>query len=125
MNPIEIILALFAVVAALAYLATRLRVPYPIFLVLGGLALSFVPNLPRVALEPNIVFLVFLPPILYFAAVQTSWRDFKANGRPIALLAVGLVLFTTSLVAVAAHFIIGMSWPVAFVLGAIVSPPDA
>jgi Na+/H+ antiporter len=125
MNPIEIILGLFAAVAALAYLATRLRVPYPIFLVLGGLALGFVPNLPRVTLEPNIVFLVFLPPILYYAGAQTSWRDFKANRRPIALLAVGLVLFTTALVAVAAHYLIRMSWPAAFVLGAIVSPPDA
>jgi CPA1 family monovalent cation:H+ antiporter len=72
-----------------------------------------------------VVFLVFLPPILYFAGAQTSWRDFKANRRPIALLAVGLVLFTTAMVAVAAHYLIGMSWPAAFVLGAIVSPPDA
>jgi CPA1 family monovalent cation:H+ antiporter len=125
MNPIEIILGLFAAVAALAYLATRLRVPYPIFLVLGGLALGFWPHLPRVALAPDVVFLVFLPPILYYAGAQTSWRDFKANRRPIALLAVGLVLFTTALVAVAAHYLIGMSWPAAFVLGAIVSPPDA
>jgi CPA1 family monovalent cation:H+ antiporter len=125
MNPIEIILGLFAAVAALAYLATRLRVPYPIFLVLGGLALGFWPHLPHVALAPDVVFLVFLPPILYYAGAQTSWRDFKANRRPIALLAVGLVLFTTALVAVAAHYLIGMSWPAAFVLGAIVSPPDA
>ncbi len=125
MNPIEIILGLFAAVAALAYLATRLRVPYPIFLVLGGLALSFIPNLPRVTLAPDVVFIVFLPPILYYAAVQTSWRDFRANRRPIALLAFGLVLFTTALVAVAARFLVGMPWPAAFVLGAIVSPPDA
>src|SRR3954447_13787927 len=126
LNPIEVILALFAVVAALAYLATRLRVPYPIFLVVGGLALGFWPDLPRVALAPDVVFLVFLPPILYYAGAQTSWRDFKANRRPILLLAVGLVLFTTAMVAVAAHYLIGiMSWPAAFVLGAIVSPPDA
>jgi CPA1 family monovalent cation:H+ antiporter len=125
MKSIEIILSLFAAVAALAYLANRLRVPYPIFLVLGGLALGFVPNLPRLALEPDVVFLVFLPPILYYAGAQTSWRDFKANRRPIALLAIGLVLFTTALVAVAAHYLLAMSWPAAFVLGAIVSPPDA
>lgn len=129
MNPIEVILALFAAVAALAYLASRLRVPYPIFLVVGGLALGFVPrfvhNFPTINLAPEVVFLVFLPPILYYAGSLTSWRDFKANRRPIALLAIGLVLFTTVLVAVAAHYLVGMSWPVAFVLGAIVSPPDA
>jgi monovalent cation/hydrogen antiporter len=125
MHVIELIVILFAAVAGLAYVAARLRVPYPIFLVLGGLALSFIPNLPRVALEPQIVFLLFLPPILYQAALMTSWRDFKANRRPIGLLAFGLVLFTTALVAVAAHYWSGMSWPAAFVLGAIVSPPDA
>jgi CPA1 family monovalent cation:H+ antiporter len=125
MHPFEIILTLFLAVAALAALASRIKVPYPIFLVLGGLALSFIPNLPRPALDPNAVFLVFLPPILYYAGLQTPWRDFRANIRPIGLLAFGLVLFTTALVAVAAHFLLGMSWAAGFVLGAIVSPPDA
>jgi CPA1 family monovalent cation:H+ antiporter len=125
MHAIELIVLLFAAVAALAYGATRLRVPYPIFLVVGGLALSFIPNLPRATLAPDIVFLLFLPPILYHAALMTSWRDFKANRRPIALLAFGLVLFTTAVVAAAAHYWAGMSWAAGFVLGAIVSPPDA
>ena len=125
MHPVEVILTLFVFVAALAALAHRIRVPYPIFLVLGGLALSFIPDLPRVALDPNVVFLVFLPPILYYAGLLTSWRDFRANLRPISLLAFGLVLFTTALVAVAAHYLVGLPWAAAFVLGAIVSPPDA
>src|SRR3712207_4758256 len=125
MHETEIILGLLVAVAALAWVANRLHVPYPIVLVLGGLALGFVPRLPRVELRPDLVFLFFLPPLLYYAALQTSWRDFKANLRPISLLAVGLVLFTTCLVAVAAKwFIGGFTWASAFVLGAIVSPPD-
>src|SRR5829696_3537725 len=83
MHPIELVLCLFGAVALLAYLAARIKVPYPIFLVLGGLALSRIPNLPRVALEPDLVLLLFLPPILYYAGLMTSWRDFKANRRPI------------------------------------------
>jgi len=124
-NETEIILGLLLVVAAVAWVANRLRIPYPILLVIGGLALSFIPRLPSVNLKPDHVFLLFLPPILYYAGLQTSWRDFRANIRPIALLAVGLVLFTTLAVAIAAHVIIGMSWATSFVLGAIISPPDA
>ncbi|HYO08028.1 MAG TPA: Na+/H+ antiporter [Tepidisphaeraceae bacterium] len=126
MHTTEIILGLLTAVAALAWLASRLRVPYPILLVLGGLGLSFVPHLPRIELNPEHVFLLFLPPILYYAATQTSWRDFRANLRPITLLAVGLVLFCTVAVAYAAHQLVpGLSWASAFVLGAIISPPDA
>ena len=105
---------------------TRLKVPYPILLVLGGLALAFIPGLPRVDINPELVLLVFLPPLLFGAAWFTSWRDFAANKRAIGLLAIGLVVATTTAVAWVAHAVIpGMSWPVAFVLGAIVSPPDA
>src|SRR5687767_10444197 len=127
MSGIEIIIGLLVVVTALAWLASRLKLPYPILLVLGGLAIGFVPGLPRHELElhPELVFLFFLPPLLYYAGLLTSWRDFKANLRPISLLAVGLVFFTTVLVAVVAHTWMGMSWPAAFALGAIVSPPDA
>jgi CPA1 family monovalent cation:H+ antiporter len=123
---VETILGLLIAVAALAWLASRLKISYPIFLVLGGLALGFVPRLPRVVLHPDLVFLVFLPPVLYYAALLTSWRDFSANLRPIGLLAIGLVLFTTCLTAEVAHWLIpGMAWGTAFVLGAIISPPDA
>ena len=115
---------LMIVVLALATIANRLLIPYPIFLVVGGLALSFVPQAPVIPLEPDLVFLTFLPPILWAAAYFTSLRDFRANLRPITLLAVGLVAATTVAVAVVARAIIpGLSWAAAFVLGAIVSPP--
>jgi monovalent cation/hydrogen antiporter len=125
MHDFEILLGLLAAVAVLAVVAQKLQIPYPILLVLGGLALGFVPGLPKVELEPDVVFLLFLPPLLTSAAWNTSWRDFQASRRPILLLAIGLVLVTTSAVAVVAHLGIGMPWAVAFALGAIVSPPDA
>ena len=110
MNPIETILALLVAVAALAWVAARVGVAYPILLVLGGLAIGFVPGLPQVALNPDYVFVLFLPPILFGAAYFTPIRDFKANARPILLLAVGLVLFTTVVVGVVANALIpGMS----------------
>jgi len=116
---------LLAVVAALATLAARIKIPYPILLVLGGLVLGFVPGLPRIELEPDVVFLLFLPPLLYVSALFTSWRDFRANLRPISLLAVGLVLMTTCVVAVVTHWALDLPWAAAFALGAIVSPTDA
>lgn len=125
MHEIEIILGLLLVVAALAVVAEKLEVPYPILLVLGGLVLGFVPGLPHVELDPEVVFVLFLPPLLTSAAWNTSWRDFRFNLRPILLLAIGLVLVTTSAVAVVAHAAIGLTWATGFVLGAIVSPPDA
>ena len=125
MGEIEIILVLLAAVVALATLARKFGIPYPIFLVLGGLVLAFVPGLPEVELEPEIVFVLFLPPLLFSSAFFTSWRDFRANIRAIGLLAVGLVLATVVAVAAVAHFVAGLSWPAAFVLGAIVSPTDA
>jgi CPA1 family monovalent cation:H+ antiporter len=123
---VELIALLFAAVLALAAVARRLVVPYPILLVLGGLVLGFVPGLPPVRINPDIVFFVFLPPVLWAAAFFTSFRDFKANLRPIGLLAVGLVLATTAVVAVVARAVVpGLGWPAAVTLGAIVSPPDA
>ena len=126
LHPVEVILALLLIAIGIALLSARLKVPYPILLVLGGLALSFIPGLPRVQLQPDLVFLVFLPPLLYYAGLLTTWRDFLANIRPISFLAVGLVLFTTAAVALVADALIpGLSLAGAFVLGAIVSPPDA
>jgi len=123
---IEVIMGLLAAVAALALLARKLPLPYPILLVLGGLSLAIIPGLPRVRLNPELVFLCFLPPLLYPAALFTSWRDFRANLRPILLLAVGLVLFTTVAVGFLAHYFIPeLPLAAGFVLGAIVSPPDA
>jgi monovalent cation/hydrogen antiporter len=112
-------------VAALSVIARRINVPYPILLVIGGLALGFVPGLPDVELDPEIVLVVFLPPLLYSAAFFSSLRDLRANMRPITLLATGLVLFTAVAVAVVAHAVIdGIPWAAAFALGAIVSPTD-
>ncbi len=121
-----LILGLLVAMVVLAIMAPRLRIPYPILLVLGGLLIGFVPGLPRFTSNPDIVFLLFLPPLLYSSAWMTSWRDFRANLGPISLLALGLVLLTTLVVAVVAHGLIpGLPWAVAFVLGAIVSPTDA
>jgi monovalent cation/hydrogen antiporter len=122
---IILVVSLLAVVVALSALAVRLVVPAPIVLVVGGVLLSFLPDLPTIDLAPELVLLVFLPPLIYAAAWETSWREFHANLRPILLLAIGLVLVTTSLVAVVAHVVVGLPWGVAFVLGAIVSPTDA
>src|SRR5947207_718376 len=126
MHQAEIIVLLFALVAVLAVLACKVALPYPIVLVIGGLALSFVPRLPEVKLNPDTVFYFILPALLYPAALFTSWRDFRRNLRPILLLAIGLVLVTTVTVAWIAHTILPMlPWAAAFALGAIVSPPDA
>ena len=126
MHPVELVLALLLLVALLTVTARRIGVPYPILMTLGGLALGLLPGLPRVELAPDIVFLLFLPPLLFAAAFFTSPRELAANARPIGLLAVGLVLATTVIVAVAVHTLAsGVPWAVAFALGAIVSPPDA
>ncbi|RCR68990.1 Na+/H+ antiporter [Larkinella punicea] len=126
MTNLEIVLVLMAILAALASVTQKLKIPYPILLVIAGLVLGFLPIVPDIHLESEVVFLIFLPPLLYEAAGNISWHEFKAYRRPIGLLAVWLVFFTTVTVAVVAHYCIpGFSWPLAFVLGAITSPPDA
>lgn len=126
MHEIELVLALMVAVAAVATVAQALRAPYPILLVLVGLVLGLIPAVPEVELAPDLVFLLFLPPLLYIAAFDTSFRDVRAALRPIVSLAVGLVLATTAAVAVLAHALLpDLGWPAAFALGAIVSPPDA
>jgi CPA1 family monovalent cation:H+ antiporter len=118
-------IGLLVAVAAMLAVAPSLRVPFPILLVLGGLAISFVPGMPEFELQPELVFFAVLPPLLYGAAFFTSLRDLRANMRPIGLLAIGLVVATTVGVAVVAHAVIdGLTWPAAFVLGAVVSPTD-
>ena len=126
LHQLEVIIMLLAVVLALTTIAQKVGIPYPIFLVLGGLVLGVVPGLPPVTLHPDLVFLVFLPPILWAAAYFTSLREFRQNLRPISLLAVGLVLATSAGVAAVAHALLpGIGWAEAITLGAIVSPPDA
>src|SRR5256884_2059673 len=126
MNVIEVVLGLLSAVAGLALISRKIPIPFPILLVLGGLLLGLIPGLPRVQLRPDLVFLFFLPPLLYPAALFTPWRDFRANLRPILLLALGLVLFTTAAVGFLVHYFIPeLPLAAGFVLGAIISPPDA
>jgi Na+/H+ antiporter len=120
-----LVFGLLVAIAALAVLAGVLRVPYPITLVLGGAVIGFLPGVPSVQLDPDIVLLIFLPPLLYGAAFFTSVRDLRRNARPIALLAIPLVFVTMAAVAVVAHTVVGLGWAESFVLGAIVSPTDA
>ena len=102
-----------------------LRVPYPILLVLGGLVIGLLPGMPDVELPPDLVLVAFLPPLLYSAAFYTSLREFRANVRPIGVLAVGLVFATMGAVALVAHEVVaGLSWEEAFILGAVVAPTD-
>ncbi|HUD49393.1 MAG TPA: Na+/H+ antiporter [Candidatus Baltobacteraceae bacterium] len=122
---IELLLGLVLAVAGLALLARKLQIAYPIPLVIGGLLLGFFPGLPVLRLDPDLVFILFLPPLLYTAAFFTPWRDFHANIAPILRLAIGLVLFSTVAVAWFAHQFMGFPLAAAFVLGAINSPPDA
>jgi monovalent cation/hydrogen antiporter len=120
-----VLLGLLVAGAALLAIAQVVRVPYPILLVLGGLALGFVPGMPTIELSPDLVLVAFLPPLLYGAAFFTPLRELRANAGSISTLAVGLVLATTVAVAVVAHAVIPeLTWPTAFVLGAIVSPTD-
>ena len=117
---------LMTFIFGLGLLARRLCVPYPILFVLGGLLISFLPHLPRLTLDPDFIFFVFLPPLLYIQAFYTSWRDFRRELRPISLLAIGLVLVTAVTVAFVSHALIpGFPLASGFVLGAIISPPDA
>ena len=125
MDDFEIFLAvLFVAVAGLNTIARWLSVPYPIPLVIGGLVLGLVPGMPEIELDPDLVLVVFLPPLLYAAAFFSDLRSLKTNLRAISLAAVGLVLATMAVVAVLGHEVIGLSWPIAFTLGAIVSPTD-
>src|SRR6059058_4967496 len=121
----ELILICLVAVALLALVARKIRVPYPILLTCGGVLLALVPGLPAIQLEPQLVFNLFLPPLLYPAAVFTSWRDFRMNLRPILTLAIVLVLLTMTAAAYVFHGSTGLPLAVAFVFGAIISPPDA
>jgi Na+/H+ antiporter len=125
MSTVELVVLLIPVAVGMQLLATWLKVPAPTLLVVGGLALALIPGLPRAVLDPNVVFLTFIPPLLFFGAITAPWRQFKIRAWPILSLSVFLVLVTMTVVAVVAHA--GMSiftWAAAFTLGAIVSPPD-
>jgi monovalent cation/hydrogen antiporter len=120
-----VLLALLVMLGVLLVAGPRLRIPYPILLVLGGLALGFVPGVPTLSLPPDVVLVAVLPPLVYLSAFNTPLRELRANIRSIGVLAIGLVVATTVLVAVAAHAVVGgLPWSAAFVLGAVVSPTD-
>jgi CPA1 family monovalent cation:H+ antiporter len=121
----ELILICLVAVALLAIVARKIRIPYPILLTVGGVALALVPGLPAIHLDPELVFSLFLPPLLYPAAVYTSWRDFRANLRSILPLAIVLVLLTMTATAYLFHYLVGLPLAVGFVFGALISPPDA
>ncbi len=118
------LLLLLAVLVVVALAARRLRTAPSVLLVVAGACLAFVPGLPHIELAPELVLLGLLPPLIYSAGVAMSWREFRFNLRPIVLLAVGCVVFTTCAVAVAVHWLLGMPLAVSFLLGAIVAPPD-
>lgn len=123
---LELVLFLMICAVALGWLARHFNFPYPIALVAGGALLGLIPNLPQFPFDPQFILIIVLPPILYQAALLTSWSDFKTNIRPISLLAIGLVIATTLAVGAALKFMVpSVPWAAAFVLGAIVSPPDA
>jgi CPA1 family monovalent cation:H+ antiporter len=123
---LEITLALLAVCLGFAVVARRTRLPYAVVLILGGMVLAFIPGLPRVEMDPTVALAAFLPPLLQASAWRTDWQDFRANLRPILLLAVGAVLFTAACVAVVAKLILpDLPWAAAIALGAVVAPPDA
>lgn len=121
---IQTLLLLLAVLAVVAAAAQRLKLAPSILLVVAGVGLALVPGLPPIEMAPEIVLLIILPPLIYSAGVSMSWREFHFNLRPIFLLAFGCVVFTTCAVAAAVHWLLGWPWAVAFVLGAIVAPPD-
>lgn len=117
-------LALMLLVAALSVVAGRTAMPAPILMMLAGAAVSLVPGVPALHLKSELVLMLLLPPLLYSSGVSMSWRGFKKNLSAILLMAVGCVVFTASAVAVVGHYALGLSWPIGFVLGAVVSPPD-
>ncbi|GAB3572742.1 cation:proton antiporter [Hymenobacter daeguensis] len=126
MKNFEIIVSLLGVLSVLAVLANRYKLPYPVLLVGAGLLIGIVPGVPVIRLHPDVVFLLFLPPLLYDASATVSWHEVKAHRGQISLLAIGLVFFTVGAVACVVHFgLPGFGWPVSFVLGAVLAPPDA
>jgi CPA1 family monovalent cation:H+ antiporter len=120
----QIVLALLAVLVVVAVAARKLNIAPSILLVVAGVGLALVPGLPAMQLAPELVLLLILPPLIYSAGVSMSWREFKFNLRPITLLAFGCVVFTTCVVAAAAHWVLGLPWATGFLIGAIVAPPD-
>jgi Na+/H+ antiporter len=126
MENYSIVIFILAVMIGLSAIADKVKLPYPILLIVAGIAVGFIPSIPHIELNPEIIFLIFLPPLLYDAAFNISFKSFKTNINTISTLAITLVFITASGIAVFAHYVIpGMTWPLAFVLGSILSATDA
>lgn len=126
MENYTVVIFILAIMIGLSAIADKIRLPYPVLLIIAGIAIGFIPSLPNVSLNSEIVFLIFLPPLLYDAAFNISFKEFKTNINTIGTLAISLVFITAIGIAVFAHYIIpGMTWPLSFVLGAILSATDA
>lgn len=126
MENYSVVIIILAVMIGLSAIADKVRLPYPILLISAGIAVGFIPTLPNIELNPEVVFLIFLPPLLYDAAFNISFRQFRTNINTISTLAISLVFITATGIAVTAHYLIpGMTWPLSFVLGAILSATDA
>jgi Na+/H+ antiporter len=126
MENYSIVIFILAVMIGLSAIADKVKLPYPVLLIVAGIAVGFIPSIPHIELNPEIIFLIFLPPLLYDAAFNISFKSFKTNINTISTLAITLVFITASGIAVFAHYVIpGMTWPLAFVLGSILSATDA
>lgn len=126
MENYSIVIFILAVMIGLSAIADKIKLPYPILLIVAGIAIGFIPSLPEIEINPEIIFLLFLPPLLYDAAFNISFKEFRNNFSTISTLAVSLVFLTASGIAAVAYLIIpGMTWPLAFVLGSILSATDA
>lgn len=126
MENFKVVIFIMAILISLTAIVNKRKLPFPVVLVFAGLIIGFIPQLPNLELDPDVVFVIMLPPLLYDAASKTSWLEFKTSIRPISALAITLVFFTTGAVAITAYYLIpGFTWPLAFVLGAVISPPDA
>ncbi len=122
MENYSIVLFILAIMIGLSAVADKVRIPYPILLIVAGMGIGFIPALPDIEIDPEIVFLIFLPPLLYDAAFNISFKEFRTNINTIGTLAISLVFITALGIGVAAHYLIpGMTWPLSFVLGAILS----
>lgn len=120
-----LLVTILAAIVALALVAKKLRVPYPVVFVIGGLVLALIPGVPTIALQPDLVFLLFLPALIFGDGWTTDYRSFKKFYQPIFMLAIGLVALTSVVVAYTAHWLMGFPLALGFVLGAILSPTDA
>lgn len=126
MENYSIVIFILAVMIGLSAMADRIRIPYPILLICAGIAIGFIPSIPEMDINPEVIFLIFLPPLLYDAAFNISFQEFKNHRNTIGTLAISLVFLTASGIAVVAYYLVpGMTWPLAFVLGAILSATDA